>query len=688
MKLRWLILSALVMLASVPMASAYTWTSASGCWTATNGTTTMVMWNTTGQKFWTPPTGGIVAETLLVGGGGGGGGEFGGGGGGGGVLYNASTIIAGPTTLWVGVGGAGGVQHTGFNGFSSNYTSGYGTIKTVAGGGGGGGGPGAGPYDGLNGASGGGGGIPPTDVLTNGGTAVSGQGFAGGKGGRLGGGGGGGGGAVGSANLSTVNGGPGGLGELVTMTGLTKAYYGGGGGGVSWTTGTAQAGGVGGGGTGGKYTVTQATAGTAALGGGGGGGNEGPNAGGAGGSGVIIFTYTTIQTKFTTNATSYTVPMTVRFTDTSTNSPTSWAWAFNNVTGNNTWVAFPNGTLQNPILTFTGVGNYAVNLTTTNAFGSVTSATTWFNTTESPTSHFSASPLTGTAAMLVTFTFDGSLGTGTGVVYNMSYGDPTSLTPYSNEPSSTHVYALNGIYTPTLWVNTSIGNSSFTGTAIVLASDQNQQNTWYTQRLVKIKVVDAYGAPIPNANLSLNYMASTLPSTNSSWLTAAFGITDAVASDMTNSGLAMQSYTSNDGSLTFMMFPALTYGMTITNATIGLNNYQTITPSDTDYTVFCPLPYQNINSQVFGKQTQLAQNLLYVSQINATAVMINFQYQDTAAATTAVTWNVTNWNTGAVVYGRTFGNPGTGLLIDNYTVLTVPAGVDYRFAYEATRNTP
>ena len=389
---------------------------------------------------------------------------------------------------------------------------------------------------------------------------------------------------------------------------------------------------------------------------------------------------------FSTNVTTGTNYQPVQFTDTvAEGGTTAWLYEARNTTpGNNTYISI--ATTQNPVVSFLP-GNWTFRLTATNSNGTAMSTqTTWLNVTNTgaPVASFLTSPSSGSAALLVNFTFVGAEGLPDGRTYNWSFGDGS----YDDTDGDvSHVYTFNGVFMPTLWVNNSYGTSFFEGSAVIVATNQNTQNTWYTQRLVKIKIVDAYGGPIPNANLTLNYIASTLPSTSTSWLIDAFGITPDVATQMTNNGLAMQSNTSNDGSLTFMLFPALTYGMTITNASIGLNNYQTITPSDTDYTVFCPLPYQNVNSQVYGKQTQLAQNLLYVSQINSTAVMINFQYQDTASATTAVTWNVTNWNTGAVVYGKTFGNPGTGMLIDNYTVLTVPSGVDYRFAYEATRST-
>jgi len=66
---------------------------------------------------------------------------------------------------------------------------------------------------------------------------------------------------------------------------------------------------------------------------------------------------------FTATPVSGTVPLPIQFTDSSTGSPISWSWDFNNdgITDNTT---------QSPTYTYSAVGNYTVNLTVTNAAGS------------------------------------------------------------------------------------------------------------------------------------------------------------------------------------------------------------------------------------------------------------------------------------------------------------------------------
>jgi trimeric autotransporter adhesin len=66
---------------------------------------------------------------------------------------------------------------------------------------------------------------------------------------------------------------------------------------------------------------------------------------------------------FSASPTSGTAPLSVTFSDASTNEPTSWAWDFDN-----------NGTVdsnaQNPVFTYTSAGTYTVKLTASNAGGS------------------------------------------------------------------------------------------------------------------------------------------------------------------------------------------------------------------------------------------------------------------------------------------------------------------------------
>lgn len=101
---------------------------------------------------------------------------------------------------------------------------------------------------------------------------------------------------------------------------------------------------------------------------------------------------------FSGTPTSGYAPLTVQFTDESTNSPTSWSWDFGD-----------GGTSgdQNPSHIYTSAGTFTVSLTATNADGSGTETKAGYISTTGmpvPVAAFSATPRVGTGPLSVTFT--------------------------------------------------------------------------------------------------------------------------------------------------------------------------------------------------------------------------------------------------------------------------------------------
>jgi hypothetical protein len=80
---------------------------------------------------------------------------------------------------------------------------------------------------------------------------------------------------------------------------------------------------------------------------------------------------------FSASVTSGVAPLTVNFTDTSTNSPTSWAWDIDN-SGSTDY------TTQNPSHTFSSAGTYSVKLTASNSGGSDVEIKTGYIVVSSP----------------------------------------------------------------------------------------------------------------------------------------------------------------------------------------------------------------------------------------------------------------------------------------------------------------
>jgi PKD repeat protein len=148
---------------------------------------------------------------------------------------------------------------------------------------------------------------------------------------------------------------------------------------------------------------------------------------------------------FSANETLGIRPMTVAFTDLSTNSPTHWSWDFGDT---------QTSTLQNPTHTYTTSGLYTItlNATNTNTTYIPTTKVNYINVTGiPPTSSFTGTPLSGDFPLSVVFT---STSTGDApITYNWSFGDGL----YSELNNPTHIYTSNGLFTVNLTTSNSYG---------------------------------------------------------------------------------------------------------------------------------------------------------------------------------------------------------------------------------------
>lgn len=423
--------------------------------TTTNGSDTIVTWTTnlsagSGQDMttWTVPPGVSQIYYLVIGGGGAGGSmPAGGGGGAGGWLTNYggnATSVSGTLTINVGSGGVG-VSGAGNNGANSSI-SGTGISVTSDGGGGGGR---ANSHIGKAGGSGGGGGGYYTTGYTK---YQGGSGSQGNNGGNgysysstdAGGGGGGGKGSTGSAGIYK-HGANGGTGSISYITGLATIYAGGGGGGCYGTGDYGGTGGSGIGGSGGGPASGAHTAGTDQTGSGGGGSGPSSDGNGAsGGSGIVIVRYTVGATPTAAfgNTTGFpltkVVPLTARFTDASTGSPTSWLWDFGD--GDST-----NSTVQNPVHVYSTAGTYNVNLTVSNAFGSdyEYKASYVHVLTAAPVADFTGTPTALLLGNSTTFT-DSSTNAPTSWLWDFGDGN------HAITQNPVYLWNITGIYTVNL----------------------------------------------------------------------------------------------------------------------------------------------------------------------------------------------------------------------------------------------
>ncbi|MFA5379264.1 MAG: PKD domain-containing protein, partial [Dehalococcoidia bacterium] len=134
---------------------------------------------------------------------------------------------------------------------------------------------------------------------------------------------------------------------------------------------------------------------------------------------------------FTANITVGTAPLTVQFTDYSTNLPTVWNWSF----GDNTWFNTTTAEARNVTHIYTSAGLYTVNLTATNVGGSNVSVRMNYIVVKvsKPFTDFSANITSGKAPLPISFT-DLSSNTSTGWAWY--FGDENFTAPWTRVNTS------------------------------------------------------------------------------------------------------------------------------------------------------------------------------------------------------------------------------------------------------------
>jgi PKD repeat protein len=162
---------------------------------------------------------------------------------------------------------------------------------------------------------------------------------------------------------------------------------------------------------------------------------------------------------FTANKTTGTVPFAVNFTDTSTNTPSAWAWTF----GDGSWT-----TTQNPTHLYTTPGIYPVSLTVTNNGGSNTNVIQNYITVNKavpPAIAFTANRTGGAVPYTVNFT-DASANYPT--TWTWDFGDGSTSTLQHPE----HTYTTPGTYAISLTAGNSGGSNSLVRSGYIIVSSQ------------------------------------------------------------------------------------------------------------------------------------------------------------------------------------------------------------------------
>jgi PKD repeat protein len=161
------------------------------------------------------------------------------------------------------------------------------------------------------------------------------------------------------------------------------------------------------------------------------------------------------EAAFSSDVTSGTAPLTVTFTDESTNAPTSWLWDFGDG---------GTSTGQYPVHEYMSAGTYTVTLTVTNGEGSDEAVRPDYITvnalTGAPEAAFSSDVTSGTVPLTVTFTDES---TNSPTTWGWDFGDGT----LSDEQDPVHEYMSAGTYTVTLTVTNGEGSDDVTKTGYI-----------------------------------------------------------------------------------------------------------------------------------------------------------------------------------------------------------------------------
>jgi PKD repeat protein len=139
------------------------------------------------------------------------------------------------------------------------------------------------------------------------------------------------------------------------------------------------------------------------------------------------------------------IPLTVRFTDLSSGTPTAWFWNFGD-----------GGTasVENPVHEYSVAGVYTVSLTVQNQYGTSTKTETGkISAGILPAAGFTGTPLEGPAPLTVQFT---DLSTGSPASWSWNFGDGYG----SSDKNPIHMYLQPGDYSVSLMASNSYGSNT------------------------------------------------------------------------------------------------------------------------------------------------------------------------------------------------------------------------------------
>lgn len=368
-------------------------------------------------------------------------------------------------------------------------------------------------------------------------------------------------------------------------------------------------------------------------------------------------------------------PLTVYFTDQSTNGPSSWLWEFGDGWGS---------TVKNPSHTYASAGTYTVSLTASNGWGSdqetkasyVTIAAN--DTPEPPAGMGYVKGHTYTAG-----DFNSLVGSATVSLYNDTWSDTTTSSDadgyYKFEDVAAGSYHVNGTkanYTASTDYVITVYDGLATTQDIALTANATNATVTPTPtqlvvygHMVRFTFRDINDNPFVGLNVTATMQESTSPW---SWLAQTFGFT----SNEDPKNITLSGSTGSDGSWSALMIPNVRYEMKAWTANNSVNMTWSLYPQETDYLyIIQDDRTPDLGDSVFFNLTH--------TRISSSTVRLNWYYNDTLVETGEFRYwliNQTDPENSTYIINTTTTGHNFNL---NYDIADTLKGAQYVWGFEA-----
>ena len=296
-----------------------------------------------------------------------------------------------------------------------------------------------------------------------------------------------------------------------------------------------------------------------------------------------------------------------------------------------------------------------------------------YRTIDLPVAAFTASPTSGTAALLVQFT-DQSTNETPITSWNWSFGDYS----YSDERNPQHVYSTYGVYDVNLTITTAEDTVWLQKNDYIVTSTPQGTQGWYTPHQVKFTVVDKNYHDVEDATINASAIASTFPE-GTNWLVDLYGMEPTDANDMLNGTLLMGGTTGSDGGAVFTMLSSISYIVKVQHPVTMEYQSVNVSPIDSEYTIRLTGAAANNTYTDMGFNTTLN-----VTEPDVNHVTMHLFYQDMSGNTNLLEFFVVAKVNNTLINYQKTSTIGTNVIWMNYTVPNVKPN-QYSWYYNAVR---